>query len=94
LPDSIQRQRYSLIFIETTFQFGKYYLDDSTSWILLHLRGPQTYRYYRGQDYVFLFMAADIVFLFVDADIVLHSDKELEERFRNLRRTFTIKGVA
>jgi len=66
------------------FQFGKYYLEDFTSWILFHLREPQTYRYYRGQDYVLIF---------IDADIVLHSDKELEERFRNLRRTFTAKGV-
>jgi len=83
----------SSIFIETMFQFGKYYLEDFTSWILFHLREPQTYRYYRGQDYVLIFIDADIVFLSTDADIVLHSDKELEERFRNLRRTFTAKGV-
>jgi hypothetical protein len=75
------------------FQFGKYYLEDFTSWILFHLREPQTYRYYRGQDYVLIFIDADIVFLSTDADIVLHSDKELEERFRNVRRTFTAKGV-
>ena len=43
---------------------------------------------------MFLFIDTNIVFLFTDADIVLHSDKELEERFRNLRRTFTTKGVA
>jgi len=45
------------------FQFGKYYLEDFTSWILFHLREPQTYRYYRGQDYVLIFIDADIVFL-------------------------------